>query len=84
MNEISSRDLNTKNFSISLDHANYYNKIVLYVWARLFTIIIEDELFHLHCCAHILYLVVEDDLLLIENSIERTRKKYSYNCFFSS
>lgn len=75
MNEISSRGLNTKKISISLDHARYYKKIVLYVWVRLFTITIEDELFHLHCCVHILYLVVEDDLLLIENSIERTIKK---------
>ena len=42
------------------------------------SLMMKDDLFHMCCCAHILNLIVQDGLSVIEDGIERIRDSVSY------
>jgi len=42
------------------------------------TLILGGQLFHMRCVAHILNLIVKDDLSIIGNAIEKVRESANY------
>ena len=60
--------LQNKIFTISLDSATYYNQIVTHLKSTL-QLIVDGDLFHVRCCAHILNLIVQEAMYVYETFV---------------
>ena len=53
---------------ISLDNASYYNQTVAHLKSTL-QLLVDGDLFHVRCCAHILNLIVKEAMHIYETSV---------------
>ncbi|XP_038723869.1 zinc finger BED domain-containing protein RICESLEEPER 2-like [Tripterygium wilfordii] len=72
LQELEYLGISSKIFSITLDNVSN-NEVAQRTMRRYLTLPVGENLFHVHCCAHIYNLIVQDGLHVLHNSIEVIR-----------
>jgi len=73
--------IETKVFTITLNNASSNDVCVGLLRNQLNmkkTLLCEGEFFHIHCCAHILNLIVQDGLKEIDSALQKIRNSVKY------
>ncbi|KAL3522327.1 hypothetical protein ACH5RR_015161 [Cinchona calisaya] len=76
-----SRGIKKKVFSIVLDNASANNMACTFLKSHLIlrnALVCNGEFFHIHCCAHILNLIVQEELKLVDSSVVKIRECLKY------
>lgn len=73
-------NIDSKLLTLTVDNCTTYDAMINIVLSRLCTrsLVLNGELFHMRCCAHILNLIVNDGLEIISGSVEKIRDSVAY------
>ena len=72
-------NIDGKSCSLTVDNTTANDAMVVVLLDKLSnSLLLNGRLFHMHCCAHILNLIVKDGVDVVSQSIERIRSSVSY------